>query len=239
MFFKSLTREQIVLWMGKNLKWLSGILAVLVLIGVSGLIWSWLIKEREYKAQAALYKAQRPLKALAKEESGKSPVSFLMKEDKELVLTKDMEQKANLYEQAVKQNQKLQTTVSFAIDLADFYYRYGQKEKAKELLSLFALPLEQSSVYHLAVFQLANYYMGGKDCAKALSLFSQLLSNKKANAFHLESRLQKALCMESLGRYKEALEEYEKINIENPENYMGRLAQDYKQLLILKRKLKK
>ena len=241
MFFKALTREQLILWIGKNLKVILSALAVSVLIVVSFLTWSWWKKEQEYKAQAVLYTFKMSLKALIKEDGGQNPFSFLTKEEakKELVMTKNMEQRASLYEQAVKQNQSFQTTVAFAIDLADFYYRYGQKEKAKNLLSLFAFPSKSHSLYHLAVFQLASYYMSEKGCEKALSLFSQLISNEKASAFHLEISLQRALCLESVNRYKEALEEYEKINIENSENYIGRLAQDYKKLLILKEKLKK
>ena len=240
MFFELLTREQITLWIGKNLKVILSAFSVLTLMAIGALTWNWWKKEQEYKAQVSLYTLKMSLKALTKEED-ESSFSFLMKEesDKELVLTKEMEQRALFYEQAVKQNQSFQTAVSFAIDLADFYYRYGQKEKAKKLLSLFSLPLKSHSLYHLAVFQLANYYMDEEDCEKALSLLSQLISNKKASAFHLESRLQRALCLESLNRSKSALEEYERINIENSKNYIGRLAQDYKKLLILKEKLKK
>ena len=241
MFLKSFTREQLILWLGKNLKVILSVCVVTAVIAISVLTWNWLQKKREYKAQADLYTLKMSLKALTKEDDNKNPLSFFKKEsaEKELVLTEDIEQKALFYEQSIKQNQSFQTAVSFAIDLSDFYYRYGRKEKAKELLSLFALPLKKHSVYHLAVFQLASYYMNEKDCEKAFLLFSQLISNKKASAFHLESRLQRALCLEALNRSKEALEEYEKINIENSENYIGRLAQDYKKLLILKKKLKK
>ena len=241
MFLKSFTREQLVLWIGTNFKLILSVFAVMVLIATSALIWNWQKKEQEYKVQASLYKLKMSLKALTKEDDSKNSFSFLKQESakKELVLTEGMKQRASLYEQSIKKNQKFQTTVSFAVDLADFYYRYNQKEQAKELLSLFALPLERRSVYHLAVFQLAGYYMNERECGKALPLFSQLISNETALAFHLESRLQRALCLEFMNRSKEALEEYEKINIENSEDYIGRLAQDYKKLLILKEKLKK
>ena len=241
MFFKGfITREQLILWIGNNLKVILSVFVMSVLIVASFLTWSWWTKEQEHKVQAVLYGFKMSLKALTKEDDRNS-FSFLAKEEtkEELVMTEDMKQRAVLYESAVTQNQKFQVAVAFAIDLADFYYRYNQKEKAKNLLSLFAFPLKSHSLYHLAVFQLAGYYMNEKSCEQALSLFSQLISNEKASAFHLESRLQRALCLESVNRSKEALEEYEKINIENPKDYIGRLAQDYKKLLILKEKLKK
>ena len=238
MFFKFWTRDQLVLWLGKNFRILVIFFGIAVLIAVGVLIWNWQKKELEYKARVSLYKAQQSLKALVKDED-KIPSLKDEKTEKKLVLTKEMEQKALFYEKAVKQNKKFQTAVLFAIDLADFYYRYEEKEKAKELLSLFALPLESHSVYHLAVFQLANYYMSDKKCEKALPLFSQLSSNEKASAFHSEVSLQKALCLEAMNRYKSALKEYEKLEIENPESYIGSLAKDYKRMLVLKEKLKK
>ncbi|MDE0092647.1 MAG: tetratricopeptide repeat protein [Oligoflexia bacterium] len=239
MLFKSMTREQLILWVRKNLKMILSAFVVAILLSVCFLTWNWWKKKQEYKAQVSLYRLQRSLQALLPEEE--TPFNFLKTKDvqKEFVLTKDMEQKALLYEQAIKRSQRFQTAVSFAIDLADFYYRYGQKEKAKEVLSLFAFPLKSHSLYHLAVFQLAGYYMNEKNCEKALPLLSQLSSNEKASAFHLESRLQKSLCLESMNRYTEALGEYEKLDSENPDSYIGRLAQDYKRLLILKEKLKK
>ena len=238
MFFKFFTREQLILWIRENFRILISFFGIVVLIAVGVLTWNWLQKKQEYKARVSLYKAQQSLKALVKDEDKMASL-----EDKETekkpVLSKEMEQKALLYEQAIKQSKKFQTAGLFAIDLADFYYRYEKKEKAKDILSLFALPLKSHSVYHLAVFQLANYYMDDKSCEKALSLFSRLSSNEKASAFHSEIGLQKALCLESMNRYKEALEEYEKLEIENSENYIGQLAKDYKRLLILKEKLKK
>ena len=123
--------------------------------------------------------------------------------------------------------------------MADFYYRYGEREKAKELLSLFAFPKKVSSLYHLASFQLAAYYMDEKECKNALVLLSDLSLNKKAATFHLESDLQQALCLESMNRYEQALHKYEKILNKDPGGYTGRLAQDYKKLLILNKNLKK
>ena len=240
MSFKAITREKIVSWQLENLKAILSFISILIFIAVAILTWNWQKKQQEYKAQVALYKFKLSLKDLTKEDEDNKNFNFLKKEeDKKLVLTQDMEKLASSYEQVIKEQKKFQTAVASAIDLADFYYRYGKKEQAKKLLSLFAFPLKKHSLYHLAVFQLVSYYMNEKDCEKALPLLSKLISNKKAKAFYMESRLQKALCLEAEGKSKLALEEYEKLNIENSDNYLGRLAKDYKSLLILKEKLKK
>ena len=228
-------------WLDKNKKTVVIFFSVLALFGLIFLTNNWWKQEQEYKNQVFLYKFKASLKNFRKEDDSKKPFDLLSKEEPEdkLILTEDMKKKASAYEQAVRQNQKFQTTAAFAVDLADFYYRYGKKDQAKDLLSLFALPLKKDSVYHLAVFQLTGYYMNEKDCKQALPLLSQLISNESAAAFHLEGRLQKTICLEFENRHKEALEEYEKISIEKPDSYMGRLAKDYKRLLILKEKLKK
>ena len=239
MFFKLFTRDEIVFWIQKNLKVILGFFLVLTLSAVAFLTWHWWSYNQEYKAQVSLYKLQKALKLVAKEDDSKKPFNFLQggEPEKELIFTEEIQKKTKDYEETVKQHQNFQTSVMFAIDLADFYYRYGQKEKAIELLSLFADSSKKHTLYHLAVFQLASYYMNENKCEKALPLYSDLFANKEAVAFHLESRLQKAICLEAMGRYKSALEEYEKINLEKSEEYIGKLAQDYKRMLILKKKL--
>ena len=239
MFFKSITREDFVSWLIKKWKTLLTAFAILVLVAVAVLIWNWQVKQKEYKVQADLYKLKMSLKDLITEDENPIDINLINKDQENLVLTENMKAKANSYEQLLRQNQNIQPSALFAIDLSDFYYRYGEKQKAKELLSLFSLALKKHSVYHLASFQLASYYMNDKEYEKAFDLFSKLISNKKASSFHLESRLQKALCLEAMNQSEKALQEYEKIYFENSKDYIGRLAQDYKKLLILKGKSKK
>ena len=81
--------------------------------------------------------------------------------------------------------------------------------------------------------------MDEKECEKALALLEALSLNEKASSFHLESDLQQALCLEHLNRYEQALEKYENILSKDSEGYIGRLAQDYKKILVLNRNLKK
>ena len=81
--------------------------------------------------------------------------------------------------------------------------------------------------------------MDGGECEKALPLLQALGSNSKALVFHLEAGLREGLCLEDLNRLEEAKDSYEKISLQDPEGYTGRLAKDYKKLLILSEKLDK
>ena len=241
---KSITSDQIAFWIKRHFKKILFLLFGLVFISLAFIIWVKWKNEKETEVQNTLYEFQKSLNTLIEKEGSETQEETLdvLKEEKALSLNEEMRQKAALYEKAVKKHQKRKIAVAFAIDLADFYYRYKETEKSVELLSLFAFPDRDSTLYHLASFQLAAYYMNddkGKGCEKALTIFSALRANKKASPFHLESDLQQALCLERLNRYEEALHKYESVLKNDPEGYSGRLAKDYKKLLILNRNLKK
>ena len=245
MFFdKKINPEQMVLWIKQNFKkilWISSFsaLAVLVFIG-----WSQWEKNQERQIQDSLYELQKSLKELVEksgEKTKEKSLDLLKNSDPKgnPVFSQEMKEKARFYEEAIKQNQKRRAAIAFSVDLADFYYRRGEKDKAKELLALFAFPDKSSNGYHLASFQLASYYMDAKECEKALAILSHLNRNPKALYFHLESELQQAICLEHLNRYDQALHKYEAVINKDPQGYTGRLAQDYKKLLVLSRNLKK
>ena len=241
---KSITSDQIAFWIKKHLKKILFLLCVLIFMSVAFIIWKKWDKGQEDAVQSALYDLQKSLSALTEKKESKSQEEALEigKEDPIPPLTGEMRQKAALYEKAIKENQSRKIAVAFAIDLADFYYRYKETDKAIKLLSLFALPSKKLALYHLASFQLATYYMdydNEEGCPKALEILSALRANKKASSFHLESDLQQAFCLEHLNRQKEALYKYENVLKNDPEGYSGRLAKDYKKLLILNKNLKK
>ena len=213
----------------------------LALAGLGRIFWLEWQNKQEKQIQDRLYTLQSSLNQAVQKQNKKTEKGKLnapARLDK-IQRTKDIKQKAADYEKAIKQNHKRILTTSFAMDLADFYYRQEEKEKAKNLLSLFAFPNRSSSLYHLLSLQLSSYYMDEGECKKALPLLKALSANKKASPFHAESALQEALCLENLSLYKQALEKYETINTQNPDSYIGKLAWDYKQLLILKQNLKK
>ncbi len=195
----------------------------------------------EKKAQAVLYEFKESLTLLEEKLENKNSAQKTLDSDSATPdenIQQKLRDQAQAYEEALRQKQRHKISVAFAIDLADFYNRQGDSHKAIKLLLLFALPKKSSSLYQMASFQLASYYMDRGECAKALPLLSALTLNKKAQPLHLESRLQEALCLENMNRYDEALARYTDLAQEDPEGYMGRKAQDYKNLLLLNRRLK-
>ena len=233
MFFKwGIQAEDIALWIKRYFKAIALVFFLAGLIAMAFIAWHKWQENQEKKTQDSLYKLKSDLKALIKD-------SKTANQNKPLALSREMKDKAKIYEEAIKKSQKSRAGAVFSIDLADFYYQRGAKQKAKDLLSLFAFPEKSSSLYQLVSFQLSSYYMDEGECEKALALLSALRSNKKAVPFHSESDLQQGLCLERLGRYDLALSKYEAVINKDSANYVSRLAEDYKKLLLLKRNLKK
>ena len=233
--------DQVISWTYRNFKVLLAISLLFVVAALLFITFNMVKKDREKVAKNTLISFQKSLNSLIKKPKTESKAFALplKEEEKELVLTDQMKTQAQAYKQAIENHRKFKVTVYFAIDLADFYYRYGQKELAEDLLSDFSSPLAKKTLNQLASFQLAAYYMNEKECDRSLAIFEGLISNQSAKAFHLESRLQKGICLEHLNRYKEALAEYKSLSNESPDSYLSRQAKDYEKLLILKQKMEK
>ena len=232
----NMSMEKIVYWIRKHLKKILSCIIFFILLGLSFIAWSEWREEQNRKLQDSLYELQTSLNKVIETQKEKKNKS---KTAQTFVFSEEIKNQLDFYEQTIRQNHKSIIAATFAMDLADLYYRHKEEKKAKEFLSLFVSSKSSSSLYHLLSFQLAAYYMDGKECNKALTLLKSLSKNKKALSFHLESNLQQALCLEHLGFYEQALHKYEQVINQDPKGYTGRLAKDYKALLILDKKLKK
>ena len=231
--------DQIIGWLQNRFKILLSFFVLCVLIGLGGIFFEKWNKKQEEQIKDSLATFEKSLKSLVKEPEGQSNPFDLAEKEEELVFTDEMKTQAEAYKKAIEEKKKYKISAYFAIDLADFYYRYGEKETAIQLLSSFSSPPSKGTLGQLASFQLATYYMNDDKCDLALDLFEKIISNKSAEGFYKESRLQKAICLENLKSYESALQEYESLAVENPDTYIARQAKDYKRLLILKQKLNK
>ena len=252
-FEKYLDSARIALWLKNNFYILLSFLALAVLIGLAEIGRRELTHKKESRIQGQLYEQKRAFKLLkakaeAKEKTeetkkGKAavppPSTNILGEPPPPAFkwTEALREQASLYEKVIRTHHKNKISLPFAIDLADIYHQSGEIEKAKELLMLFAFPDRASSLYHLASFQLSAYYADAKECEKALPLLIALGSNLKASAFHLDAGVREGLCLEDLNRPQEAKDRYEKLSLQDPNGYVGRLAKDYKKILILSEKL--
>ena len=242
---KLITKKSATEWMQNNF------LAIVVIIGVlvvgfvcAALFFEWQ-RAQEKKIHGNLYEMQRSLDAAAIKANGEdykkmqsNPYAFLLKnKDKEFVYSDEMKASAQSYESVLKNYQNKKAGVSFAIKLANFYYMHGQKEQARNLLVSFAQAKKRNVIYHLSAFQLANYYMNDKECDKAISLWNDLIKNKKAKHLHKEAYKQSAICYEYQKNYIAARKAYEEILNKYPNDLDTQPVKKYIHLLNLKQKL--
>ena len=127
--------------------------------------------DRLYLHRSALEKAHKKANGENHKRGAKNIADFFKpKKEAPFIYSDDMKAKAGGYEEAIKKNQKTLAAAAAAVDLADFYYQAGEKEKALSLLSLFShrrrsvlfRDKRSSSVYTLLRLQLAGFYMDEK-----------------------------------------------------------------------------
>lgn len=243
MFFKNFSSEAFVIWLSRELNRILWLMAFISFTIVAFLIWNQYQNTENKKLENALYVQQAALKQLIeksepvqKEPDKENPFQDIP-DQKPKIFSKPMKEQASSYARLIKAHPGRVSAASFAGDLADFYWQREERAEAIDLLLPFAQAKKSLNIYHLLSFQLASYYMDEKKCEAAIPLLSALITNEKARFLHLESRLQKAICLEHLKRREAALHEYESI-IHQDSGYLGRVAQDYKRLLILKNQLK-
>ncbi len=243
---KKITIQSINSWIYQNFKFLLIVVGICLFCLIAGGVFLEWQSSHIKKVYGELYKIQRKLQVAGEKANGKNYrkqnkdiSSFLnkAKDKKSFVYSEDMKSLSQKYEEILKNYKGQKVGAVFAIDLADFFYLNGEKERALSLLSLFTFPKKKSSIYHLVSFQLANYYMDEKNCEKALAIWKPLRTNKTAVSFHKNAHLQSALCHEQMKNYAEAKKLYTKI-IKNSFNELDKKKfQEYIYLLTLKQKL--
>ena len=171
---------------------------------------------------------------------------FQLKEEGPFIYSEEMKNRAAVYEKALRVHQHSPAGAVGALDLADFYYRAGEREKALALLSLFE---ETSSGFFrrkrdgavgaLIRLQLAGFYMNEKNCEKALPLLAAVTETKKAEPFHPPAWLNIGLCHERSKDRVRVEEVYGKIMKKYPESASARTAEVYLRLFKISQKQNK
>ena len=249
--------QKTALWIQNHLKAILFGTGFVCILGLSTFAWvQWerhqekQVHDRIYIYRSALEKAHKKANGENHKRGVKNIADFFKpKKETPFVYSDDMKAKAGKYEEAIKKDQKTLAAAAAAIDLADFYYQAGEREKARSLLSLFSHgkrnvlsvlfeEKKSSSVYTLLRLQLAGFYMDEKNCEKALPLLSLVANTKHAEPFHSETWLQMGLCYEQLKDSFKVEETYGKIREQYPESSVAQTAEVYLRLFKISQKYK-
>lgn len=233
-------KEKINHFLEENLKLAFLLIGLLLLLGLGAVSFVQHKNKKTKEAVGTLYEHKRDLILAGQKVNGKdyganqfSPQFLFQKKD--LIYSDEMKQVASQYEQALKTHIKMKISVYFAMDLANFYFKSGEKEKARSLLKPFAAQKDSSTAYQLARLQLASFYMDEGLCEKALPFLQKSINEKKPGAFDTEIYLKKGICYEETKQEEKARSAYQKVIKKNPDSLSASKAKDY----LLTMKLKK
>lgn len=225
-------KEKISLFLELNLRFIFLLTGVLLLSGLGAVAFVQHKNKKAKEAGRSLYEHKRDLLLTGKKVNGKnygdnlfSPQVLFQKKD--TLYSDEMKQSASKFELALKTHTKTKISVYFAISLSDFYFKSGEKEKARSLLKPFAAQKHSSTVYQLARLQLASFYMDERLCKKALSLLQSSISEKNPDVFDTEIYLKKGMCYEETNQKEKAKEAYQKVIKKNPDSLSASKAKDY------------
>ncbi|MCY4513495.1 MAG: hypothetical protein OXB86_07385 [Bdellovibrionales bacterium] len=250
--------QRVASWIQKHFRNILFGIGFICVSGLSAFAWFQWEEYREQKAYNRIYIHQSAFEKAYKKANGdnhkrgaRSVVDFFKpKKEVPFVYSNEMKTKAGQYEDAIRSNQSALAGAAAAIDLADFYYQAGEKEKALALLSLFSHRQQKfllslfgknrsSSVYTLLRLQLAGFYMDKKNCEKALPLLSMITETKSAQPFHPEAWLQKGLCYEEMKDVFRVEEAYGTIKANYPDSPVAQTAEVYLRLFKISQKYNK
>ena len=237
-------KEKISLFLEMNLKFIFLLAGILLFIGLGTVIFIQHKNKKIKEAGKILYEHKKALLLAGKKVNGKEygensflPQSLIQKKD--TIYSDEMKKLAAKFEQAIKNYEKMKISVYFALELADFYLKAGEKEKARSILKPFATQNQFSTAYQLARLQLASLYMDEDLCEKALPLLKQSINKRKTGVFDTEIYFKKGVCYEETNQEEQAKEAYQKVIKNNPDSLSASKAKDYLLTMKLKKLLKK
>jgi predicted negative regulator of RcsB-dependent stress response len=131
----------------------------------------------------------------------------------------------------IEKNKNTSMAMSAAILLADFYSQEKNEAKAAEILAKNTLASVSSFVEALYLYRKSVSLERTGKCDLAIKELDTLISTKTTQFLQAEARLQKALCLEQVGKKDEAKAEYEQISKNFADTEAGKNAKKYLRLL--------
>ena len=232
----------------ENLKSLLALAAAAALAGGGAALFFYFQKEREKAAAEALFQRRAALERAGKQANGDdfrafAAGRFLFQGKAASLYSDEMKAAAALLEESALTHAGRKAAAPFVAGLSDFYFRNGERERARAFLQEFLQRSESGRrppsgfLYRLIRLQLASFYMDERLCDQALPVLEEALSGRP-DLLEAEIHLKRGLCLEEAGRAEEAESAYKKAMENKPEDMTSAAAKDRLLFLRLKREFK-
>ena len=214
-----------------------------LLVGGGMAIWKYTNTKNEKAAQEKYFEIESQVmkkkEAFAAAKAPKPPMAKDAKKEekpKEEAATgdfaKDYGDLPQQLKSFVEQNNKTKAGAMAALTLAGLESEYKKDADALETLK----KVQTSGVLSALVkMQMATLTANNGNCAEALPMFEQIISDPSSAFMKLEAKLKIALCSESTGNLAKAEDNLNQVIVEGKQNPVARSAQKYLRLLQIKK----
>lgn len=184
-------------------------LCLILIIGLGFTGYSWMQKKKEIQASTAYFHILAKWDLLEKKEA-------LKKEDAQ----KELKTFIAAYSKSTSAKEA-------AILLANFLEQNEKEKEALEVLEMIKTKKADSMTDALYLYRLALGHERNNACDQAIQVLDRILSTKDLKILKPQSLLQKALCLEKVGRKDEARAEYKKLSSSYGDTEQGKKAEKY------------
>ena len=242
---KTPLNQRIITWIQKQFKSTVLFCIAALVLGIGYLsLFKW-NQHQEAKIYSELYVFKKSLTQSIMEankgenfrEKDRNIYRIFKKNSSKPVYSQKMNQVSLTYEEKIKTVINKKITGLFVTDLADYFYKKGDIQKAQDLLSSFVAGKKPTGFIQLAYLQLIAYYMNQSACSKVLPLLDKITDAKKAKPFHSEAWMQKGICYEEQKEWKKAEEMYKQSLEQSSNPFYKKLASDYLRALQFNKKI--
>ncbi len=214
----------------------------ILIFGLS-LLYAYLGKQQNEKAEELLYQARKEL-VLAEEKAGGDILGFNSSQNffgrtKKAEYNSEMEQAVHQYISVIEKWISKSAGLTAAIEMVSFLHQYGKKEQAMELVKLVRLNKRKNMLGFLVSFQSGAYLMDQGNYNDAIESFQFIMENEKAKWLWPDTLVKIALCYEQQNKKEKAEEIYKRIKNDFSDSQASGVAEKYLNLLRIQDRMNK
>ena len=206
----------------------------ILIFGLS-LLYTYLGKQQNQKAEELLYQARKKLVS-AEEKAGGDVLGFNSSQNffggtKKAEYNSEMDEMVRQYAGVIEEWISKPAGLTAATEMVSFLHQYGKKEQAMELVKLVALNKRKTMVGFLVSFQSGAYLMDRGSYDEAIENFQFIMKSEEAKWLWPDTLVKMALSYEQQGKKEQAKEIYKRIKNDFSDSQAGETAEKYLNLL--------
>jgi predicted negative regulator of RcsB-dependent stress response len=232
-------------WTTQHVQLVIGVIVLLLVVGSGWTAYNWMNDKKENELQAQYYQFEKQI--LKKKEAfekfdqqakvlppkgAKKDETLNQGEKSSGDLDKDFGSSISDMLKIVNQAPSSKAAALSALVLSDLYLQYNKPSEGLAVLQ--KVKTKSSTLGALATHLEAGLLANNNDCAKAVTVWEEILKSKDAGFIHNEVRIRQGLCFENLNQADKASANYNKVVADAKDTQAAKTAEKYLRLLKVK-----